>query len=89
MDKTPVEDEPYLYRDPYSKAIINNNEVEYENYMRSYSKRQEKRQEFDSLKDEVTDLKSDISDIKNLLTKLLEVKNDNWEIITWRTTCTV
>jgi hypothetical protein len=77
MDKTPVEDEPYLYRDPYSKAIINNNEVEYENYMRSYSKRQEKRQEFDSLKDEVTDLKSDISDIKNLLTKLLEVKNDN------------
>lgn len=45
--------------------------------MESYSKRQEKRQEFDSLKNEVNDLKSDISDIKNLLTKLLEVKNDN------------
>jgi O-methyltransferase involved in polyketide biosynthesis len=77
MDKTPVEDEPYLFRDPYSKAIINSNTLEYENYMRSYSKRQEKRHEFDSLKDEVNDLKSNISDIKNLLNKLLEVKNDN------------
>lgn len=72
MDRIPVKDEMGLERDPYSKAIINTNTQAYDDYMSSYSKRQENRRRVDQLQDDVDSLKSDISDIKNLLTQFLE-----------------
>ena len=43
--------------------------------MASYNKRQKKDDDFDSLQNDVDLLKSDISDMKSMLTLLLEKKN--------------
>ena len=63
----PVEGHKGLYRDEKSNAIVNCNDYEYQEYLRS------KNSTLDE-KTEIQNLKSELNDIKLLLTKLLENK---------------
>lgn len=65
MAKLNVEGHPNLYRDLKSGAIVNDNNTDYENYMKMYRKKQEQSNRIDRIE-------SEISDIKFLLTKLME-----------------
>ena len=61
----PVQGHPNLYRDEKSGAIVNCDNLSYNQYVNSLQNRQNQRKEIDQLKDE-------ISEIKNLLKQLLE-----------------
>ena len=71
----PVTDREGWFRDPDSNAIVNCNKSQYDQYMASFNKREKKEKQFTSLQTDVDALKSDISDMKSMLTQLLE-KND-------------
>jgi hypothetical protein len=61
----PVQGHPNLYRDEKSGAIVNCDNLSYNQYVNSLQNRQNQRKEIDQLKDE-------IGEIKNLLKQLLE-----------------
>ncbi len=63
----PVEGHKGLYRDEKSNAIVNCNDYEYQEYLRV------KNSTLDE-KSEIKNLKTELSEIKLLLTKLLENK---------------
>ena len=71
----PVTDRKGWFRDPDSNAIVNCNKSAYDQYMASYNKREKKEKQFTTLQNDVDVLKSDISDMKSMLTLLLEKKN--------------
>jgi hypothetical protein len=64
MEKLNVEGHPNLYRDLKSGAIINENSIEYQNYMEMYRKKQRQSERIDNIE-------SELSEIKQLLYKLL------------------
>ena len=74
-DLIPVENREGWFRDPDSHAIVNCNKSQYDQYMASYNKRENKEKAFTTLQKEVSGLKSDISDMKSMLTQLLGDKN--------------
>mgnify|MGYP001160942064 FL=1 len=74
-DLIPVENREGWFRDPDSHAVVNCNKSQYEQYMASYNKREQKEKSFNTLQNDVELLKSDISDMKSMLLKLVE-KND-------------
>ena len=61
----PVQGHPNLYRDENSGAIINYDDLAYNQYVNSLNNRQNEKKEIDNLKNEVSELKS-------LLKQLLE-----------------
>jgi hypothetical protein len=67
----PVEGHPGLYRDPQTKAIINTNKTQYEQYVEGRNKKLERDQKVEQTAEEVKELKSEISEIKQLLLKLM------------------
>ena len=64
----PVEGHKGLYRDQNSNAIVNCNDYEYQEYLRA------KNSSLDE-KSEIENLKTELTEIKSLLTKLLENKS--------------
>jgi hypothetical protein len=64
----PVEGHRGLYRDENSNAIVNCNDYEYQEYFRV------KNSSLDE-KSEIQNLKTELTEIKSLLTKLLENKS--------------
>jgi hypothetical protein len=64
----PVEGHRGLYRDENSNAIVNCNDYEYQEYLRA------KNSSLDE-KSEIQNLKTELTEIKSLLTKLLENKS--------------
>ena len=72
----PVEGRDNLFRDPYSKAIVNTDKSEYAKYMDAVKRRESQTTKVDSLQKEVSDLKSDIQYMKTLLMKLAKEDND-------------
>ncbi|MGA1049477.1 MAG: hypothetical protein ACO3UU_15850 [Minisyncoccia bacterium] len=62
-----VKDHPGLFRDPISKAIINENQKAFDKYMREKQLR-DKNIHFEN---EINNMKSDIIEIKNILRELL------------------
>ena len=74
-DLIPVTDRKGWFRDPDSNAIVNCNKSAYDQYMASYNKREKKEKQFTTLQNDVDVLKSDISDMKSMLTQLLEKNN--------------
>jgi hypothetical protein len=64
----PVEGHKGLYRDENSNAIVNCNDYEYQEYLRA------KNSSLDE-KSEIENLKTELTEIKSLLTKLLENKS--------------
>ena len=71
----PVTDREGWFRDPDSNAIVNCNKSQYDQYMASFNKREKKEKQFTTLQTDVDALKSDISDMKSMLTQLLEKKD--------------
>lgn len=67
MNLLPVEGQPGLYRDTKSNAIVNNNSIEYENYIKQRSARQTKDAKIEEIEDELHQIKDDILEIKSLL----------------------
>lgn len=61
----PVQGHPNLYRDENSGAIVNCDNLSYNQYVNSLQNRQNQRKEIDELKDEM-------GEIKKLLKQLLE-----------------
>lgn len=61
----PVKGNPNLYRDENSGAIVNCDNLAYNEYVNSLQNRENQKREIDSLKNE-------IGEIKNLLKQLLE-----------------
>jgi hypothetical protein len=64
----PVEGHKGLYRDEKSNAIVNCNDYEYQEYLRV------KNSSLDE-KSEIENLKTELTEIKSLLSKLLENKS--------------
>ena len=64
----PVEGHKGLYRDEKSNAIVNCNDYEYQEYLKT------KNSMIDE-KNEIKNLKTELNEIKSLLTKLLENKS--------------
>jgi hypothetical protein len=65
MTMIPVQGHPNLYRDEDSGAIINYDELAYNQYVNSLNTRQNQ-------KKEINDLKNEVSELKSLLKQLLE-----------------
>lgn len=61
----PVQGHPNLYRDENSGAIINYDDLAYNQYVNSLNNRQNQ-------KKEINDLKNEVSELKSLLKQLLE-----------------
>lgn len=65
MDLRKVEDDSDFSRDMKTGAIVNTNDMAYQNYMKSKKVRNSRRQE-------IEDLKGEISEIKDLLKTLID-----------------
>lgn len=60
----PVKNHPNLFRDPNTGAILNDDSLAYQNYLRLKNAKIEE-------KEEINKLKEDINDIKKLLHELI------------------
>ena len=72
MSLLPVEGQLGLYRDTRSNAIINNNTIEYENYVKQRNARQTKNVKIEQLESEIDQIKDDLFEIKSLLKSFIE-----------------
>ena len=63
-----VEGHPHLYRDENTGAIINCDDVGYDQYIKSIEKSKERKRE-------ISDMKKDIDEIKSLLKILVDGNN--------------
>lgn len=70
-----VEGHANLIRDDKSKAILNTNESDYENYIRKREIKKIEDERISSLENNVNMIKSDLDEIKNLLRSLA---NESW-----------
>jgi hypothetical protein len=68
----PVADNPHLRRDLNSGAIIDVDTDAYANYVKQRADRIAQRARLSQLEDRINNFESDLSDIKSLLTRLLE-----------------
>jgi hypothetical protein len=66
-----VEDNKDLARDPRTGSLVNVNAVEYEHYIAARNAKKVKREQVDSMEEDLTNLKSEMSEIKSLLKELV------------------
>jgi hypothetical protein len=71
----PVEGFSGLYRDSNSKAIVNRNRSAYENYIARRDALEKKNQEFEQMKEDLDNVKGDITDIKDMLSVIVQKLN--------------
>ena len=71
MALIPVEDNPGLFRDEESGAIINKNRSDFDIYVSSRKKMRTKAQRIETLETKVDNLTNDIGDIKSMLQSLV------------------
>ena len=71
MSLIPVEDNPGLFRDEVSGAIINKNKSDFDIYVSSRKKMRTKAERIDTLETKVDNLTNDIGDIKSMLQSLV------------------
>jgi hypothetical protein len=69
-----VEGNPSLVRDMETKAILNNNSSDYENYLRKRDSMLSSQEMISRHTEEITEIKEDLSQIKNMLMALLNKK---------------
>lgn len=63
----PVEGRPNLYRDSNSNAIINTDNLAYNQHMKYLKEKELEKYKIESLESEISNIKTDIAEIKNLL----------------------
>lgn len=61
-----------LVRDSNSHAVLNTSKEEYNNYIQTRERAKQKNRIIEQQQEELQQLKNDVSEIKSLLTKLLE-----------------
>ena len=71
MALIPVEDNPGLFRDEVSGAIINKNKSDFDIYVSSRKKMRTKAERIETLETKVDNLTNDIGDIKSMLQSLV------------------
>lgn len=71
MALIPVEDNPGLFRDEASGAIINKNRSDFDIYVSSRKKMRTKAERIETLETKVDNLTNDIGDIKSMLQSLV------------------
>jgi len=72
MKSIPVKGKENWFRNGDTKSIQCSDRNEDEKYMSAYKAEQKKKQDLDTLQNEVSELKSDMSDIKSLLLTLVQ-----------------
>ena len=70
--KVPVKDKSNWFRDSNGGSIQCADQTVYQKYMRAHKVEELKKQEFNTLQNEVSELKSDMSEIKSLLLTLVQ-----------------
>jgi len=68
----PVADNPHLRRDAQTGAILDVDDTGYNNYLTQRQERAVQRARISQIEDRINNFESDLSDIKTLLTRLLE-----------------
>ena len=77
MDKyLKVKSDVSLVRDMDSNAIINQNQSEYDKFVKVSKKKYEEKRKFDNMRDDLNSLKKDMDEIKTLLKNIM----DKWFI---------
>ena len=71
MSLIPVEDNPGLFRDEASGAIINKNRSDFDIYVSSRKRMRSKAERINDLEAKVDNLTNDIGDIKSMLQSLV------------------
>jgi tetrahydromethanopterin S-methyltransferase subunit B len=71
MALIPVEDNPGLFRDEVSGAIINKNRSDFDIYVSSRKRMRSKSERINDLETKVDNLTNDIGDIKSMLQSLV------------------
>lgn len=71
MSLIPVEDNPGLFRDEKSGAIINKNKSDFDIYVSSRKRMRSKAERINDLEAKVDNLTNDIGDIKSMLQSLI------------------
>ena len=67
-----VKSDVSLVRDMDSNAIINQNQSEYDKFIRVSQKKYEEKRKFDSMRDDLSSLKTDMNEIKTLLKNIMD-----------------
>lgn len=67
----PVEGHDGYCRDPITKAIINTNKLDYQNYISSREKNNLLTKSIENNSESIKELKSEINEIKNLLLQII------------------
>lgn len=62
-----VKDNPNLYRDQHSRAVINTDNLGYQDYLNSRERLKQQHEMLLNNKQEIDDLKDDVREIKSLL----------------------
>mgnify|MGYP000064037254 CR=1 FL=1 len=71
MKEIKVEGHPDLVRDSSSKAIVNKNQTEYENYMKINRVREAEKNKIKNIESDLSSLRSEINEIKSLLITMI------------------
>jgi len=71
-----VKSDVSLVRDMNSNAIINQNQSEYDKFVRVSQKKYEEKRKFDNMREDLNSLKKDMDEIKTLLKNIM----DKWFI---------
>ena len=73
MDKyLKVKSDVSLVRDMDSNAIINQNQSEYDKFVRVSQKKYEEKRKFNNMRDDLNSLKKDMDEIKTLLKNIMD-----------------
>jgi hypothetical protein len=67
-----VKNEPNLYRDQTTNAIVNTDFNEYTNYLKMRQLKEKEESRISQLENDLKSVKGDIKEIKNLLLKLVQ-----------------
>lgn len=70
MEKVKVEGHPDLLRDSSSRAVVNANTIEYNNYINTYKSRRSEKDRLSFVESDLKSLKNEIDEIKRLLIQL-------------------
>tara|TARA_Y100001963_G_scaffold84952_1_gene117645 strand:- start:839 stop:1060 length:222 start_codon:yes stop_codon:yes gene_type:complete len=71
MSLIPVQDNPGLFRDSVSGAIVNRNAADYDNYVKTRNRLRSKDERIGDLEVKVDNLSNDIGDIKSMLQSIV------------------
>ena len=69
-----VEGHKNLYRDENTGAIVNCDDVAYENYVRSVKASEKKKNEIDKMKNDIQDIKDALKELKEGINLVINIK---------------